>query len=151
MRTNFNFRHGDSIESTIGTVADLLATTSPAGTLVEKKTTVKGKCCKGMITVTLPRKGKNNDDATSLPHSDHQKNSNIDSTELNSEKDSKVTYVFYPSTFSPSKLGSVAIYAKETATILSLIRRNKSLFGFRVIDARIEYGRRPFIDVNLAL
>lgn len=151
MKTNFNYHHADSIESTINTVAALLTAISPAGTFVEKKTTVKGKCCKGMITVTPPRKENIKDEDVSAYISVNQPNSKIGSTELNPDKASQVTYVFYASTYSPSQLGSVAIYAKETATILSLIRRSRSLFGFRVIDATIEHGRRPFIDVTLAL
>lgn len=151
MKTNFNLRHAGSIESIIDTVADLLAVTLPTGTFVEKKSTVKGKCCKGMITVTLPRKEKLKGELVPSRPTVHQTKGKNDSTEQNLDKDSKVMYVFYASTYNPSQIGSVAIYAKETAPLLSLIHKSKTLFGFQVIDATIEYGRRPFIDVTLAI
>ena len=58
-------------------------------------------------------------------------------------------FAFYPSTALPSRLGSVAIYTTEISSVLSGIRMTKSLFGFKVAKAKIEQGRRPFIDVTI--
>lgn len=61
-----------------------------------------------------------------------------------------ISYAFYPGTYFPSRLGSVAIYADNVTSILAQIRASKSLFGIPVIEARLEQGRRPFIDVRFA-
>ena len=61
-----------------------------------------------------------------------------------------MTYAFYAGTYFPSRLGSVAIYADNVTSILAQIRASKSLFGIPVIEARLELGLRPFIDVRFA-
>ncbi|MDE6009962.1 MAG: hypothetical protein K2F87_00750, partial [Muribaculaceae bacterium] len=108
-------------------IAKVLTANAPVGTTVEQPRIPAGNAGKGIIKVTTL----------------------IASPEAGDVKKSTVTYAFYAATRNPSRLGSVAIYATDATTILSLIRRRKSLFGYSVIDARLEYGRRPFIDVTL--
>ena len=150
MKSDFNFNHLGSIESIIDSIAGVLTLYSPAGTTVKKESPKKGKSCKGIISVTSLQKrqeymGLSSAQMTEGPISSNQ----TDPTATQAAKPVTVTYAFYPSTSNPSQLGSVAIYADDTALILSGIRRRKSLFGFKVINAVVEYGRRPFIDVTL--
>lgn len=132
MRSNFNFNSAPSVESAIDSIASILATYSPTGYTVKREPTVKGKCCKGIISVSVsPKYAEENGCARDLQ--------------------STVKYAFYASTTHPKQLGSVAIYAADLGKILSDIRRTRSLFGFRVANVAIEHGRRPFIDVTLAI
>lgn len=132
MRSNFNFNPTASIESAIDSIAAILATYSPTGCTVKREPAVKGKCCKGIISVTISPKDTRE-------------------TECPNDRRSMVKYAFYASTTHPTQLGSVAIYAADLSKILYDIRRTRSLFGFRVANVAIEHGRRPFIDVTLAL
>jgi len=60
-----------------------------------------------------------------------------------------VTYAFYPKASDQNKLGSVAIYGENADSRRKLILKIGTLFGYRVINANIEVGRRPFVDVKL--
>lgn len=60
-----------------------------------------------------------------------------------------IRYSFYASTLDPTKLGSVAIYCDDAASLLASIQASGSLFGHRFISATLEIGRRPFIDVKI--
>lgn len=127
MRTNYNFNSADSIESIIDSIGDTLAAYAPAGTTVKKVAAERGMSCKGMIIVTRAAK----------------------SGESLSEAPAVVKYAFYANPVCPNRIGSVAIYAADTTPILAEIRRSGTLFGFRVLRATLERGRRPFIDVTV--
>lgn len=60
-----------------------------------------------------------------------------------------VRYAFYPDTYNPSRLGSIAIYGENAPTLYTFIKRQKTIFGQAVSSVSVEYGRRPFIDVRL--
>ena len=47
-------------------------------------------------------------------------------------------------------ISEFAIFADKLTLVLAQIRKSKSLFGIPVIEARLEQGRRPFIDVRFA-
>lgn len=61
-----------------------------------------------------------------------------------------VMYALYPGATDPTHLGSIAIYCDDAPIRLSLILKQRSLFGRRVAAATLERGLRPFIDVRLA-
>ncbi len=60
------------------------------------------------------------------------------------------TYAFYPAAHNAAKLGSVAIYGPDAAARRMDIVRHRSLFGHAIRDARLEMGRRLFVDVTFA-
>lgn len=128
MRTNYNFNPAGSIESTIDSIADTIAANAQVGTTVKRVPAERGMSCKGMIIITTAPKGG----------------------EALSCAPAIVKYAFYASSTRPKQIGSVAIYAADITRILSEIRRSGSLFGFRVVKATVERGRRPFIDVEVA-
>lgn len=61
-----------------------------------------------------------------------------------------VMYALYPGTTDPTRLGSIAIYCDDAPIRLSLILKQRTIFGRRVAAATLERGLRPFIDVRLA-
>ena len=126
MKTNQNNRLG-SIESTINAIENNLVRNASAGLSVERKKSLRGQSCKCMINIFAEEKPKGKDERKPL-----------------------MTYAFYAGTYFPSRLGSVAIYADNVTSILAQIRASKTLFGIPVVEATLEYGRRPFIDVRFA-
>lgn len=65
------------------------------------------------------------------------------------EKDVLVErYVFYPSTYYPTRLGSVAIYGGNPVVLCGQMRKRGMLFGHSIMSARVEYGRCCFLDVR---
>lgn len=65
------------------------------------------------------------------------------------EKDVLVErYVFYPSTYYPTRLGSVAIYGGNPVVMCGQMRKRGMLFGHSIMSARVEYGRYCFLDVR---
>ena len=65
------------------------------------------------------------------------------------EKDVLVErYVFYPSTYYPTRLGSVAIYGGNPVVMCGQMRKRGMLFGHSIMSARVEYGRCCFLDVR---
>ena len=126
MKENQNNRIG-SIESTINAIENNLVRNASAGLSVERKKSLRGQSCKCMINIFAEEKPKGKDERKPL-----------------------MTYAFYAGTYFPSRLGSVAIYADNVTSILAQIRASKSLFGIPVVEATLEYGRRPFIDVRFA-
>lgn len=127
MKTNQKNNVIGSIESTINAIENNLVRNVSAGLSVERKKAGKSQTCKEMISIFAEDKPKGKDERIPL-----------------------ITYAFYPGTYFPSRLGSVAIYADNVTSILAQIRASKSLFGIPVVEARLEYGRRPFIDVRFA-
>lgn len=59
------------------------------------------------------------------------------------------TYVFFPSHTDSARLGSVAVYSANVATLLASIRNSGSLFGQPVKSVSVEYGYRAFLDVKI--
>ena len=125
MKENQNNNRIGSIESTINAIENNLVRNASAGLSVERKNALRGQSCKCMINIFAEEKPKGKDERKPL-----------------------MTYAFYAGTYFPSRLGSVAIYADNVTSILAQIRASKSLFGIPVVEATLEYGRRPFIDVR---
>ena len=59
------------------------------------------------------------------------------------------TYVFFPSHTDSARLGSVAVYSANVASLLVTIRNSRSLFGQPVKSVSVEYGYRAFLDVKV--
>lgn len=127
MKTKQKINQIGSIESTINAIENNLVRNASSGLSVERKRGGKGQACKCMIHIFAEDKPVGKDKRTPL-----------------------MTYAFYPGTYFPSRLGSVAIYADNVTAILAQIRASKTLFGIPVVDVKLEYGRRPFIDVRFA-
>ena len=127
MKRNQNNNRIGSIESTINAIENHLVRNASAGLSVERKRGGKGQACKCMIHIFAEGKPQGKDDRTPL-----------------------MTYAFYAGTYFPSRLGSVAIYGDNVTALLAQIRASRTLFGIPVVDVKMEYGRRPFIDVRFA-
>ena len=127
MKKNQNNNRIGSIESTINAIENNLVRNASAGLSVERKKGGKSQACKAVISNFAEEKPNGKDERKPL-----------------------MTYAFYAGTYFPSRLGSVAIYADNVTSILAQIRASKSLFGIPVIEARLELGLRPFIDVRFA-
>ena len=127
MKRNQNNNRIGSIESMIDAIENYLVRNASAGQSVERKRAGRGQSCNCMISIFAEAKPKGKDERTALQ-----------------------TYAFYPGTYIPTRLGSVAIYADNVTTLLAQIRSGKTLFGIPVLEATLEYGRRPFIDVRFA-
>ena len=125
-RNQKNNRIG-SIESMIDAIENYLVRNASAGQSVERKRTGRGQSCNCMISIFAEAKPKGKDERTPLQ-----------------------TYAFYPGTYIPTRLGSVVIYTDNVTTLLAQIRSGKTLFGIPVLEATLEYGRRPFIDLRFA-
>lgn len=109
----------------------------------------KGACCKSVITVyKVADLQRQEDEEKEL---DELAKQGVDRRDLPKPYKAKpvVTYALYPSTLDSNRLGSVAIYGDDNISLLTLIRKSGSLFGHTVIEAKLEMGIRPFIDVRL--
>lgn len=60
-----------------------------------------------------------------------------------------VMYVLYPDTIAQDRLGSIAVYGDGASNRCAAINKSGAIFGFPVRYAKIEIGRRPFVDVYL--
>lgn len=127
MKKNLNNNSVKTIESTIDAIESYLIRTVSAGLSVERKKSGRGQSCRCMISIFAEEKPKGYDVRIPLQ-----------------------TYAFYPGTYIPTRLGSIAIYADNVTSILAQIRSGKTLFGIPIMEAKIEQGRRPFIDVRFA-
>ena len=150
MRTIYNFDHSASIKSIIDSVATILTLHAPTGTTVTRPKVERRKSCKGIISVTsypsgYPGAPKGTPRPTDRPEDDY-----FTPLETSRERLSVTIYAFYASATHPTQLGSIAIYSSDPVTLATLLRKRKSLFGFRVRDCRLELGRHPFVDVTLA-
>lgn len=59
------------------------------------------------------------------------------------------TFAFYINGSQDAKLESIAIYGGDAFKKYILLKRRGILFGYKVKDLKIEFGRRPFLDVRL--
>lgn len=121
-----------TIEQEIGNIFQLLTLNADENTLVKRVNPARGRSCKGEIDV-YRRSARHGADG---------------------EQDVKdvlvARYVFYPSTYYPTRLGSVAIYCENAAILCGQLQKDRVLFGHRIVGAQMEWGRRPFVDVRLA-
>ena len=60
-----------------------------------------------------------------------------------------ISYAFYTDTFRPSRIGSVAIYGEKAFYRCLALNKRGFLFGRKIDSAKVEQGRRPFVDVKL--
>lgn len=61
------------------------------------------------------------------------------------------SYAFYPSTYNPERIGSVAIYGTNSTRYCQHLEKRRILFGRRIANVSVELGRRPFVDVKFAV
>lgn len=124
MNTNFknNSTNSLSINQEINTIFRFLKASVPSGMNVSKKSPGKYDSFTSIIDISI------NPD-------DHRRPT--------------LRYTFYPSTYRPELLGSVAIYAEDADQIYVKLKRLNYLFGYRIKNISLEIGRRPFVDVTL--
>ncbi len=169
MKKSQKTNHFNSIESTIATAMALIEAGAPAGSRVEREAVAKGKSCKGIINVFHAtdlynpeasatdrfRSFNRNADTSyrigSVDRIGYGQYDYVAEPAKPKRKAPSVRYAFYESTYYPSRIGSVAIYAANLTPFIKQLRRNMTLFGLNVIAVKIENGRRPFLDVTLSL
>lgn len=143
------------IEREIHSIFQSLSANSPDTEVVFLEMT-KNSSCLAMIRVF------NRDDlAREQQEAQEKRNaSRLDRTLRRDDRDSKanakpfkaspiVSYALYPSSYDAGKLGSVAIYGHDAPARRTQILKQRSLFGYPVVSATLEVGRRPFVDVTL--
>lgn len=150
MKTYFNLNSTISVESQINSIFNSLSSTLSETSVVVKDRAPKGGSCKGFISVfnkaDLRRQNEEEKEYREYIRQGYSK----ESLQKTFKATPSVKYAFYPNTISPDKLGSVAIYGKNLASLLLMIKKNNTLFGHRVISATTEIGIRPFLDVKVA-
>lgn len=124
-------KNSTTINQEIERIFDILSIEASNGFVVTKERAPKGSSCAGMISIL------NRDDLNRQEGEKSHKPTPI------------VRYVFYPHTYFPSRLESVAIYCKDASVLCSQLKRQGTLFGLKIIDAVVEYGKRPFVDVRV--
>ncbi len=119
-----------TIEQEISNIFQFLTLYAGENMLVEREDAKKGMSRKGAIAVKRRVIRQNADGEPE-------------------EKDVLVErYVFYPSTYYPTRLGSVAIYGGNPVVMCGQMRKRGMLFGHSIMSARVEYGRCCFLDVR---
>lgn len=124
-------KNNSSVNQTIERIFEILSIQASDGTVVIKEKVRKGSCSLGMVSIL------NRDDLRRQESENGYKATPI------------VRYVFYPDTYYPSRLGSVAIYSNDASALYSRLKCQRTLFGMRIIDVAVEYGKRPFVDVRV--
>lgn len=128
-----NFKNNTTIDQEINSIFHNLTLLGSEQTVVRKEKSPGKGSCRGIIAVF-----------------------NRDSLLLQ-EKDPSfkpvptVRYAFYPDTYFPGRLGSVAIYGENAETMCAKLKNQGIFFGRRIVSASVEFGRRPFVDVRLAV
>ena len=121
-----------SIEQEITAIFNAIATNLKEGLVAKKLPPSKGSTfCKGMINIYR---------AEDLQRKEADKSFNAIPV---------VSYAFYTDTFSPSRIGSVAIYGENAFNHCFILKKRAFFFGKKIISANVEYGLRPFVDVKL--
>ena len=59
------------------------------------------------------------------------------------------SYAFYADTYKPGRLGSVAIYGEKAFNRCLILNKRGLFFGRKIVNAKVEQGVRPFVDVKL--
>lgn len=121
-----------TIDQAISSIFRILSKTAADNSVVVREKPLKvSTFCKGMISIF---------DRSDLRRQEEDKS--FKATPI-------VRYTFYPDTYNPSRLGSIAIYTTNALALCGMIRKYKTIFGYTIISANVENGRRPFIDVRL--
>lgn len=127
---NNQFSTNSSIEKAINNILQTLNDQLSESSVAVKEKLSRWASCKGIISVyrksDIKRLNGKNTDALPL-----------------------VKLAFYPGIYDPSKLGSIAIYGAEAKNYLELLRKQSSLFGYKIKEVRAELGLRLFVDVRL--
>ena len=123
-----------SIEQEINSIHNSLVATLEKGLVAEKVKLAKVfSACKGIISIY--RKA--------------------DLQRFKADPECKPTavesYAFFADTYRPSKIRSVAVYGANAYNSQYILMKRGFLFGHKILSAKIEYGRRPFVDVTLAI
>lgn len=126
-----------NLNSEINSIFNSLASNASKGEVVVKERPAKGSSCKGIINVFSRRDLDREQEDRDTRRFPIRKAVPI------------VKYAFYPDTYRPERLGSVAIYGENATARYMTIARDSSFFGHRVRSVSIEVGRRPFVDVKL--
>lgn len=121
-----------TIEQEINNIFQLLTNNADENIEVKSEKIKRGSSCRGLIKISN-RYAESNQDGKECV-----KNAMI------------IQYAFYPSTFHPTRLGSVAIYCSNAAVLCSRLQKQSALFGHRILSVKLEWGRRPFVDVRFA-
>ena len=121
-----------SIEQEITAIFNGIEANLKEGLVAEKTHPSKGSTfCKGMVNIykaeDLKRK-KENHSSKAMP---------------------VISYAFYPDTFRPSRIGSVAIYGENAFNRCLTLKKRGFFFGRKIVSAKVEQGLRPFVDVKL--
>lgn len=140
-----------TIEQEISSVLEFLTSTADKGLVIVREKTPKGKACKGVISVYFR-------DDLKLQAEERAAHARAKREGTPMSKLSKpftarpaASYVFYPSTFFPSLLGSVAIYGANTAVTYATLRKSGVLFGHAIKRLSLETGVRPYVDVTVRI
>ena len=138
-----------TLEKEIRSIFNTMSSEASQTTKAVMAQPAKGAYCKGMIMVyTVDDLMRQKEEETEYNELLKQ---GADKRDLPKPYKAKphVTYAFYPSTLDATRLGSVAVYGNDALSMLLMIRKSGSLFGHRVIQAKLEIGIRPFVDVKL--
>ena len=121
-----------SIEQEITAIFHGIEATLKEGLVAEKTHHSKGSTfCKGMVNVYK---------AEDLQRKKEDKSFKVIPV---------VCYAFYSDTLRPSRIGSVAIYGEKAFNRCLNLNKRGYFFGRKIVRAKVEQGRRPFVDVKL--
>ncbi len=114
----------------------------------EKKLSEMERDVRSIIDVIKRSAGNGRSVTVEYPHKKGSAHLSVSIENLNDQKE-EIRYVFYPSAIDSTRLGSVAIYCKDAAERQIVLSKMGTFFGFRILRAKLELGRRPFVDVTL--
>ena len=124
-------KNNATINQQINRIFRILSIQASDDTVVIQEKARKGSSCNGIISI-LSRDDKDRQDA----------DKSYVATPI-------VRYAFYPNLYFPSRLGSVAVYCKDASELCSQLMSQCTFFSVEIIDANVEFGKRPFVDVRL--
>lgn len=138
-----------SIEQEVENIFKLLTSNTAENTVVVKERAPEGKACKAFI-YAYKRSDLIRQKREEAEYQEYLRQG-YDKAYIAKPFLAKPTiiYAFYPSIENPSKLGSIAIYGIDVASIYLLISKRRSLFGHAIARVSFEKGIRPFVDVKL--
>ena len=132
MKRKINSNDSTAIEQAISSIFGILSSKASHNSVVRREEAPKGKACKGFISIY------NRDDLKRQEENKYYRPIPVEK------------YAFYPSVYHPSRLGSIAIYGENVIARNAWIKKGYPLFGYIVIEAKMETGIRPYLDVKLA-
>lgn len=152
MKTNFKKSSSEkpmTIEQEISSIFDSLSSSLREGLTARLDRPQKGESCRGTITVfnqlDLKREAREVAAYQRALKAGYEKNR----LEKPFKAKALVKYAFYPSVYTPAKLGSVAIYGDNVMYQYAMIRRSGFLFGHKALEVRLEMGIRAYVVVKL--